>query len=132
MTPARPLRDLLPDPHGEEGARTLSHAFGRAAEEHGLPRSAQARLLGVSEASLSRLAHGARTIDPVSKEGELALLYLRAWRSLDALCGGDGAKSRAWMHARNEHLGGRPAELVRSVTGLVHVLEYLDAVRGKL
>jgi len=132
MSPARPRHRLLPDPHGEDGARVLSRAFERAAAVHGLARTAQASMLGVSEASLSRLAHGARTIDPQSKEGELALLYLRAWRSLDALCGGDGPKSRAWMHAENDHLGGKPVELVQSVTGLVHVLEYLDAMRGKL
>jgi hypothetical protein len=35
------------------------------------------------------------------------------------------------MHAHNHHLNGTPAEMVRSVPGLVHVVEYLDAMRGK-
>jgi hypothetical protein len=132
MSPARPLQLRAPDPYGEEGAAVLARAFERAASAVGLSRAAQGRMLGVSEASLSRLAHGSRAIDARSKEGELALLFLRAWRSLDALCGGDGEKTRAWMQAENDHLGGKPAELVESVTGLVHVLEYLDAMRGKL
>jgi len=41
-----------------------------------------------SEASVSRLQTG-RGLDPETKEGELALLFLRLYRSLDALVGGD-------------------------------------------
>ena len=37
-----------------------------------------------------------------------------------------------WMHTHNHHLGGAPAELVRTVAGLMRVVEYLDAIRGKL
>jgi hypothetical protein len=87
--------------------------------------------LGISPASVSRLGRE-RTIDPGSKEGELGLLLLRVFRSLDATVGGDESAARAWFHADNHHLGGVPAELVRSVTGLGHVAEYLDAIRGKL
>ena len=50
-------------------------------------------MLGVSEASVSRLVTGARTIDPESKEGELALILVRVYRSLDALVGADDAQS---------------------------------------
>jgi len=39
---------------------------------------------------------------------------------------------RAWFHAANAHLGGVPATRVQTVTGLVHVAEYLDGMRGKL
>ena len=88
------------------------------------------RLLGVSEASVSRLTRG-RTIDPESKEGELAILFVRLYRSLDSLLGGDEAASRSWIHAPNHHLGAIPADMVRTVTGLTHALEYLDAMRGK-
>jgi len=37
-----------------------------------------------------------------------------------------------WMRTENLHTGGVPAEQVRTVQGLVGVLEYLDAIRGKL
>jgi hypothetical protein len=47
------------------------------------------------------------------------------------MVGGQDEAARAWMHADNTHLGGVPARLALSVTGLVHVLEYLDAMRGK-
>jgi hypothetical protein len=37
-----------------------------------------------------------------------------------------------WMHTYNHHTGAVPAEQVKSVQGLVTVMEYLDAIRGKL
>ena len=113
-----------------EGA-VLSKAFVRAADRLGLSRRQAAAVLGVSEATMSRVASG-RAIDPASKEGEIALLFLRAFRSLDALVGGREDDARAWMHAENRHLGGVPATLAGTVTGLVDVVGYLDAVRGKL
>jgi hypothetical protein len=54
------------------------------------------------------------------------------FRSLDSLLGGDPNKGRAWLHARNHHLAGVPAALIRSPEGLVNVVQYLDAMRGKV
>ena len=56
----------------------------------------------------------------------------RIFRALDALLGGKEPDVRAWFHAANAHLGGVPAERVQTIPGLVHVAEYLDAMRGKL
>ena len=111
-------------------AEVLTRALVRAARGLGLNQKTLASAIGVSEATVSRLSRG-RSVDPGSKEGELALLVVRLFRSLDALVGGDGEQARAWMQARNLHLAGAPAELIRSVGGLVHVVEYLDALRGK-
>ena len=90
-----------------------------------------AAVLGTSEASVSRLQYG-RGLEPASKEGEIALLFLRLYRALDALVGGDDAKARDWLHAANDHLAGVPAERIRTVEGLVDVVQYLDAMRGRL
>lgn len=116
---------------GPDSGAVLTRATLRAADKLGLSQRDLAKLLGVSPASLSRLARG-RAIDPAGKEGELALLFLRLFRSLDALVGGDESAARAWFHARNLHLDAVPAELVARVDGLVHVVEYLDAMRGRL
>jgi predicted transcriptional regulator len=113
-----------------QAAGVLTRAVVRAAESLTLTQKTLAATLGISEASVSRLARG-RIIDPRSKEGELAVVFVRMFRSLDAFLGGDEIKAAAWMHAHNHHLAGTPAELIRSVTGLVHVTEYLDAFRGK-
>lgn len=109
----------------------LTKAVRSAAERLGLSNRKLAGVLGTSEASISRLK-GGRTIDPGGKEGELALLFLRLFRSLDALVGGDEGKARAWLEAENAHLGGVPAERITRVEGLVDVVHYLDAVRGRL
>ena len=108
----------------------LTKAVVRASRSLGLSQKTIAATLGVSEASVSRLTRG-RTIDPAGKEGELAILFVRLYRSLDSLLGGDDAGARSWMHAHNLHLGAVPAEMIRTVTGLTHVIEYLDAMRGK-
>ncbi|MCA9320346.1 MAG: DUF2384 domain-containing protein [Planctomycetes bacterium] len=115
-----------PDP-----AAVLTKAFFRAAERLDLNRRAMSRMVGVSEATLSR-SGDKRRIDPGSKEGELALLFVRLYRSLDALVGGDLLQAKQWFHADNLHLSGVPAELVERAQGLVGVIEYLDAMRGKI
>ena len=109
----------------------LSKAVVRAAGSLGVSQKTLASTLGVSEASASRLFRGGRTVDPASKEGELAVLFVRLFRSLDALLGGDEGKARQWMSAENLHLAGVPTELIRSITGLMNVTQYLDAMRGK-
>jgi Antitoxin Xre/MbcA/ParS C-terminal toxin-binding domain/Antitoxin Xre-like helix-turn-helix domain len=114
-----------------EPAPVLARATLSAAARLGLRNRRLAEILGTSEASISRLQHS-RGLDPDSKEGELALLFLRLYRSLDALVGGDDDKARAWLHADNAHLAGVPAERLRTVEGLVDVVQYLDAMRGRL
>ncbi len=108
----------------------LTKATLRAGRRLGLTDAALGAILGVSGASISRLGGGRRTIGPGAKEGQLALLFLRMYRSLDALLG-DAESCRKWLHAENRHLGQIPARLIASVEGLVHVTQYLDALRGK-
>lgn len=121
-----PALSTRPDP-----ATVLAKAALAAAEQLGLRSRQLAGVIGSSEASVSRLRSG-RGLDPTSKEGELALLFLRLYRSLDALVGGDDAKARDWLHAANDHLAGVPADRIRTVEGLVDVVQYLDAMRGRL
>ena len=117
--------------HAPEPGPVLAKAVLAAAERLGLRSRQLAAVLGTSEASISRLRF-ARGLEPASKEGELALLFLRAYRSLDALVGGDDAKAQLWLQAENDHLGGVPADRIRTVEGLVDVVQYLDAMRGRL
>jgi hypothetical protein len=119
-------RQVRPDP-GTVLARAVLAAAGRL----GVRNNRLAEVVGTSEASVSRLASG-RRIDPGSKEGELALLFLRLYRSLDALVGGNDVQARAWLHAHNTHVGGVPAERIRSVEGLIDVIQYLDGMRGRI
>jgi len=126
MAARRPVAESRPDP-----AVVLTRALLRAAEALELNGQMMSRVVGVSAASWSRLVSGQRRVEPQSKEGELALLFLRMFRSLDALLGGDVSQARAWLRAMNDHLSAVPLECIQSVAGLVRVDEYLDAVRGK-
>lgn len=121
-----PLSIPSPDP-----STVLTKAVLAAASRLGLRNRRLAEVIGTSEATVSRLSSG-RSIDPESKHGELALLFVRLYRSLDALVGGDDAQARTWFHAHNIHLGEVPAERIRRVEGLVDVIQYLDAMRGRI
>jgi hypothetical protein len=112
-------------------AAVLAKATLAAARYLGLTNRELATVLGTSEASISRLARD-RGLRPASAEGSLALLFLRLFRSLDAMTGGSESKARAWFGAPNRHIGGVPAERIRSPEGLVNVVQYLDAIRGRL
>jgi transcriptional regulator with XRE-family HTH domain len=119
------LPQTQPDP-----TDVLTRAVLRAGEQLGIAAKDLARILGVSRSSLSRMTRD-RRIEPDTKEGELALLFLRVFRSLDAFLGGHRENCRRWLNAYNHHLAGVPAELLTQVTGLVFVAEYLDAMRGR-
>ena len=114
-----------------DDAAIVAKATLSAARELGLTNRELALILGSSEASISRLG-GDRALRTGSAETALALLFLRLFRSLDAVTGGDSTKARAWLAGPNRHLGGVPAERIRTVEGLVDVVQYLDAIRGKL
>jgi hypothetical protein len=89
-------------------------------------------ILGLSEASLSRLYDEKRYIDPNSKEGEIALILLRLYRSLDILFGGNQKQCQLWLRSENQHLGAVPAKLIHSIQGLNSTIQYLDAMLGKI
>jgi hypothetical protein len=108
----------------------VTRAVMRAAARLGLSNKSVARVLGVSEASVSRMGGGAYMLKPGDKSFELGLLFLRLFRSLDAIAGGDEQTARAWLRNNNLVLGGVPAAMIESVPGLVNVVGYLDARRA--
>ena len=112
-------------------APVVARATLAAAKRLELRNKQLAEIIGTSEAFVSRLKSG-RGLDPHRTEGQLALLFLRLYRSLDALVGGDDAKARAWLRAHSDHVRGIPLERIRTVEGLVDVVQYLDAMRGRL
>ena len=108
----------------------LAKAVGRAADLLGLSGAAVARIVGLSEPTVSRVLKGERALDPLSKEGELSLLLVRVYRSLDPLVGTDNQKRIDWMRGYNRALGGIPSKLIERADGLVATLNYLDGMRA--
>ncbi|MEO5763813.1 MAG: antitoxin Xre-like helix-turn-helix domain-containing protein [Casimicrobiaceae bacterium] len=115
-----------------QAAAVLSRATVRAARLLGLSQRALAGVLGISEATASRLCAGKYVLSrDRAKEWELAVLLVRLFRSLDALWG-HGDAARTWLASENSALGAPPSELLPSVAGLVRVVTYLDNARGRL
>lgn len=104
----------------------LSEALLNAGKALGLTQAQVGNVIGKDRTTLNR------GLSPTSKAGELALLFIRCYRSLYVLVGGKPDDMKHWMHTENRHTGGIPAEQVQTVTGLNHVLEYLDAMRGRV
>jgi hypothetical protein len=111
---------------------TLSKAVVRAAALLDVNQTTLARILGVSKATASRLTAGTYVLAPGrGKEWELALLFVRMFRSLDAVVA-DPARSRLWLHGDNTGLGARPFALAAPAAGLARLVHYLDAARGTI
>ena len=110
----------------------LRKAFLRMADHLQITRRELCAILGTSEASVSRLYDHKRFIDPHSKEGELAVMLLRIYRSLDILLGGNASHCQLWLRSPNLHLGNVPIRLMQTIEGLHNTAAYLDAVRGKV
>jgi transcriptional regulator with XRE-family HTH domain len=110
----------------------LTGAVLRASAFLEITQSALAQILGVSASTVSRMANGNYTLDEQKKEWELGALFVRLFRSLDAVVGSNDSAAKRWLDGQNSTLAGRPADLIRSTEGLVRVVQYLDAARGRL
>jgi transcriptional regulator with XRE-family HTH domain len=130
MTPVRRPIPAANAPFSPAPDCVLAKAATRAASLLGLSGAALARIIGASEATVSRVTRGERGLDPASKEGELAALLVRLYRSLDALVGNDDASRRTWMGSYNDALNGVPRELIQRAQGLVATVAYLDGMRA--
>jgi len=122
----------LPAPSTQSAAVVLSKATVRAAEHLDVRQAQLARLLGLSAATASRLAAGTWQLPQDSKAWELAAAFVRLYRSLGAITGGKAQAMRDWLHSDNDALGGEPAERILTAEGLFHVVQYLDAARGRI
>jgi len=111
-------------------ATVLTKAALRAAARLGLTNKTLAEVIGVSEATVSRMKDGAYLLRRGRKPFELAVLFVRLYRSLDAIVGGDERVAREWLRSRNTVLGEVPGTLIRRVDGLMDVIQYLDARRA--
>lgn len=118
MTPQRPAPSAV-----------LSKAVKSAAERLNVSQAALAKIIGLSPATVSRMYGGQYQLEEGSKQWDLALLFVRIFRSLDSIVGNDES-ARKWINGENLGLNGRPIDLIQQTEGLVRVVHYLDASRG--
>lgn len=108
----------------------VTKAVLRAAARLEVSNKELARILGLSEATVSRMSAGAYQLAAGQKPFELALLLVRLYRSLDSVVGGDAAVAKTWLRAGNSVLGGAPLERIMTIAGLTETIAYLDARRA--
>lgn len=119
-------------PRPADEARVLSEAVSRAAACWTITNAQLGAVLGLSPATASRLRNGTFRLERPSKAFELGQLFVRLFRSLDALMGSDDAASRSWLRTANLDLDGRPIDLIRSIRGLAAVSDYVDDFRARV
>ena len=123
---------LAPDRESAPGreAVVVTTAATRAADRLGLKNNVLCRIIGLSEPTISRMRKGRYVIDANHKSFELALLFVRLYRSLDAVVGGDDTVAADWLTNNNTALNGKPVDLIQSISGLISVITYLDSRRA--
>lgn len=110
----------------------LSKAAIRAAQRLGLKNRTLAAIVGLSEPTISRMSKNEFVLSRGDKAFELSVLFVRLYRSLDAIVGGDEQVARAWLNNQNSALRDAPINLIQNVGGLVNVVQYLDTRRARI
>ena len=124
---------MRPDPSPEYAPKessVITKATLRAAERLGIKANALSKIVGVSEPTISRMRKGEYVLEPGQKAFELAILFVRFYRSLDAIVGGDDGVAADWTKNKNTGLDGVPLELIQTVSGLTNVIEYINSRRA--
>jgi len=91
-----------------------------------------AAIIGVSPSMVSKLQAGRAVLRQSDKSGELAAQFIRLFRSLDAIVGGDTTTARDWLHNHNTALLAAPIDHIKTVVGLIDTVDYLDQRRAPL
>lgn len=122
---------VSPQATSEAQRAVLTKAVVKAARLLDINQSRVAGTLGVSEPTASRMFGGKYLLDPDRKEWELGALLVRVFRALDSIVASE-EKAKAWLNSKNLTLGERPIDLLPRAEGLIRVLHYLDAARGRI
>lgn len=88
-----------------------------------------AEIVGVDNSVISRL-DTTQAFHPDKKQGQLALMLIRVYRSLGAFLGDRISLQKDWLRAHHQVFNQSPLEAMKSPEGLAHVVMYLDAMRG--
>jgi uncharacterized protein (DUF2384 family) len=122
-----------PESPGSDRARVLTLAVAEAARRLKLRSTDVTAIIGVSQPTASRLLNGKFQLAEGAKSWELGAHLVRLYRSLSSMVGGDDELARTWLRSANRAFGGRaPLDAIKSVEGLVHACDYVDAHRARV
>ena len=113
--------------------RVLSQAVAEAARRLELGSTDLKSVIGTSQPTASRVLHGKAFIREASKEWELAAHFVRLYRSLSSMVGGNDELARSWLKSPNRAFDGKlPLAAIKRIDGLLYACEYLDAYRARV
>ena len=111
------------NPLDQSDAQLVAQACGRAAQVLGLSPDELSEVLSQHQVRADGI-----DLEPKTREGHPALLFLRVYRSLHGLCGGDQSLMRHWIEQPNRHLGDQPPRLLLArIDDLSCVADDLDS-----
>jgi uncharacterized protein (DUF2384 family) len=114
-------------------ARVLTQAVAQTARRLKLKTTELTAIIGISQPTASRLLNAKFQLAEGGKSWELGTHLVRLYRSLSSMVGGNDELARAWLRSPNQAFGGRaPVDQIRSVEGLVHACDYVDAHRARV
>lgn len=111
-------------------SKVVTKAALRAADRLGIKSNVLAKIIGLSAPTISRMHKGSYLLPSESKAFELAVLFVRFYRALDGIVGGDDSVAANWLKNRNTVLDEIPLEMIQSISGLTNAIEYLDSRRA--
>ncbi len=113
--------------------RVLTQAVVEAARRLAIGPSDIAEVIGKSQPTASRLLSGKYLLADGKKEWELSAHFVRLYRSLSSVVGGNDELAREWLNSPNRAFDGQmPMAVIKRVEGLIHACEYLDARRARV
>lgn len=111
-------------------AEVVSKATVKAANLLDINNNVLGKIIGISDPSVSRLVSGTYQVN--GKNSELAILFIRVFRGLDAIVGGNENATRSWIRTNNTVLNGTPIQLMQTIEGLTRVVQYIDSRRARV
>ncbi|MCA0403883.1 MAG: XRE family transcriptional regulator, partial [Proteobacteria bacterium] len=77
--------------------KVLTKALSNMSKFYSLTGKDLSQIIGLSESTITRLGQDKKLISPHTKEGEIVLLLLRIYRSLNAIVGNNHEKAKLWL-----------------------------------
>lgn len=108
-------------------AAVLGKSVLTAAKLPSLSQSQLAIVLDMDVEAITQLQNQPE-LDPNSKQGKLALLLIRLYQALHALTGGDQAAMKIFLTSENRVTSGIPIYQIETMSGLISVLNFVEAL----
>ena len=125
------MSNFVDSAHSENRELVLNKAVLKAAAILGVTQAALANVIGISTAGISRMNKGDIIIKETQKTWELAVAFIRVYRSLASIMGNDEAAMKEWISNKNKAFKNRePMEMIQDALGIGEVITYLDWARG--